>query len=381
MSAPPFIFVSAVEPSGDVIAADFIRELKHRHPDWRIEGMTGPAMREAGCLTWRDVSECSVMGLFEVVRHLPRLLRLRRDLKQKLLIERPNVFVGVDGPDFNLPVAAFLKTRGIHTVQYNSPTVWAWRPQRVHTVAKAVDEVLCQFPFEPACYQSTSVKATYVGHPMADRIPLTRDVFAARKKWGLEPHQRLLALLPGSRSSELQYNAPVFLQTAERLQQKDPDLKVHVSMPNEMRHVQIKAIAKKVTPSLNWDSSVRETDALLAAADVALVGHGTATLQALLHGCPMVTAYALSSWTYFFLKRCVRLSSAALPNILANEPWVPEFLQDHMKPESLAEALQHYLDYPEAVLAFQEKANEIHQQLRLHSAIKTAEALAHWAQL
>lgn len=333
------------EESGDQLGAGLMRALQARRPGIRIEGVAGPAMREAGCNAWAEAETLAVMGLVEPIRVLPRLLRLRRLLIRRWAADPPDVFVGIDAPDFNLGLEKALRRRGITTVHYVSPTVWAWRRGRVRTVAKAADKVLCIFPFEEAFYAEHEVAAEFVGHPLADNVDTRVDTAALRAELGLTAG-RIVAVMPGSRSSEMARLGPVFAAACARLIERYPDLQFVSPMVSPAlrkafeSHIDAAGIGKHVVVI------DRMAEAAIAVADVVLLASGTASLQTALHGKAMVAAYKLAPLT-LFLQRCFKLVKVkyfAMPNLLTEEPLVPEFLQDAATPEALAAAVGELLD-------------------------------------
>jgi lipid-A-disaccharide synthase len=333
------------EVSGDQLGAGLIRALKAQNPAVRLEGVAGPAMREAGCDVWEDAESLAVMGLVEPIKVLPRLLRLRRSLVKRWSENPPDVFVGIDAPDFNLGLEQSLRKQGITTVHYVSPTVWAWRQGRVRKVAKAVDKVLCIFPFEEKFYEAHDVAAEFVGHPLADGIDANVDVDAVRKELGLSA-ERIVAVLPGSRSNEISRLGPVFTEACARLIDRFADIQFIAPMVNpRLRTVFATHVAKSgIGDHIKLVDGKAES--VIAAADVVLLASGTASLQTALLGRPMVAAYKLSPLTHW-LQRCfklVKLTHFAMPNLLTDEPMVPEFLQGAATPEALAEAVADLLD-------------------------------------
>lgn len=377
MPAKPMIALVAGETSGDQLGAALIEKLQLLYPEARFAGIGGDKMRAAGMDCWWDCSELSLFGLFEVAAHLPRLLRLRKQLESRLQELRPDVFIGIDAPDFNLGLEIGLKSRGIRTVHYVSPTVWAWRPGRVKKIARAADLVLCLFPFEPEFYAGHGVEAVYVGHPMADQIEGRPDVTAARQALGLDAKRETLALLPGSRMSEVGRLAKPMLEAATILRQSRPTLQLVAAMANPA----VKAAfaqqlqASKAGELMLVDGQARQ---VIAAADVVLCASGTATLETLLVNRPMVMAYKLAPATYHLAKnlRLIRRQFFALPNILAREALIPELIQQEVSSESLAAAAQAWLDDAAAVQKLQLRFDELHSELRCDAGARAARAVA-----
>jgi lipid-A-disaccharide synthase len=373
----PTIALVAGEASGDQLGAALVERLRARYPEARFVGVAGSRMRAAGVDAWWDAGELAVMGLFEVLSHFPRLLRLRRALHRRLLETRPDLFIGIDAPDFNLGLEIKLRRAGLRTVQYVSPTVWAWRQRRVHKVARAVDHVLCLFPFEPPFYDKHDVPATYVGHPLADQIEEDHDPAAARSRLGLDSTAETLALLPGSRAGEVSRLAGPMLGAATVLAAQRPGLQV------------VCAAADATTEALFEDERQRsggvpvtivrdDPRGVIAAADCVLCASGTATLETMLVNRPLVMTYRLAPSTYRIgrMFRLVKLSWFALPNILAGRGLVPELIQDDATPENLARAATAWLDDAAARSELRRAFHELHERLRCDAAERAAAAVA-----
>jgi len=376
MAKQPLIALVAGEASGDQLGAALVEKLKLQHPEARFVGIGGERMRSTGVDCWWDCSELSLFGLFEVAAHLPRLFRLRRELLQRLLQSRPDVFVGIDAPDFNLGLEIKLKTAGIRTVHYVSPTVWAWRSGRVKKIARAADRVLCLFPFEPAFYADHGVQAVYVGHPMADQIEGRPDARQARANLGLDLDRPVLALLPGSRMSEVSRLSAPMLEAAELLRRHRPQLQVVTALANERVAA---AFREFLAQSGVMDVQQLQGQArnLLAAADVVLCASGTATLETMLVNRPLVMAYKLAPATYQMAKhlRLIKRQFFSLPNILAQEALIPELIQDEVSGPALAAAAQAWLDNPQAVDKLQSRFDSLHSELRCDASSRAAEAV------
>ena len=371
------VAIVAGETSGDALGAALIEALRARVPDLQVAGVAGPRMRAAGCESLADARELSVMGLFEVLPHLPRLLRLRARLVGEIAARRPDVFIGVDYQQFNLGLARRLKQRGLATVQYVSPQVWAWRQGRVRTIGRAFDLVLCLLPFEPEFYREHAVAAQFVGHPLADQIPMQADRAAARAALGLDPRASVVALLPGSRLSEVQQLAAPFLQTAALLRQRRAGLALIAPMAgSEVRRAfeRTLALQPSALPVRILDGQSRIA---LTAADAALVASGTATLEALLCRCPMVVAYRFATVTAWLLRalRMVRLPYFALPNLLGGERLAPEFLQEAVLPAPMAQALERLLEDSAHRQYLLQRFQDIHVTLQKKGAALAAEAV------
>lgn len=372
------IALVAGEASGDTLGAALIDALRRRFPGAEFAGVAGPKMKAAGCVAWHDIDELSVMGLTEVITHLPRLLRLRRALRARILEWRPDVFVGVDNKEFNLGLARLLKREGLATVQYVSPQVWAWRPGRARTIGQSVDLVLCLFPFEPDFYREYGVRAAFVGHPLADQIPMEPDRAAARATLGIAANARVLAVLPGSRRGEVEKLAEPFAGAAELLSKRFPGLVSLAPMVTPALRELFAARCSALAPT----AAVRMLDGqarlALAAADVVLVASGTATLETALSKRPMVVAYRLGAITAFVLKTMglVKLKHFSQPNLLAGAELVPEFFQGAASPENLANALAHWLEEPGAVAKVTAEFARIHERLRCDGAERAASEVA-----
>lgn len=379
---PKRIALVAGEASGDILGAGLITELRRRFPDAEFAGIGGDGMRAAGLEAWFDANELAVMGLAEVLRHLPRLLRLRRQLRERLLAWQPDVYIGIDAPDFNLGVERWLKQRGMRTVHYVSPSVWAWREKRAQRIGQSADRVLCLFPMEPAIYARHGVDARFVGHPLADEMPLAPDREAARAALSLDASRPLLALLPGSRTGEIHRLANDFLAAAARVLAVEPRLQIVAPMANAharrafedvlARHPDATALA----PALTLIDGQART--LMRAADVILLASGTATLEAMLAKRPMVVAYKVAPMTYALVKGLGMLKVAhySLPNVLAGEPVVPELMQHDCTPDKLAATTLALLRDPTAEAALGERFRALHEQLRQDASARAADAVA-----
>jgi lipid-A-disaccharide synthase len=334
----------AGEDSGDLLGAELIEALHVRFPTARFVGVGGARMRAAGFDAWHDIAELSVMGFAEVLRHLPRLLRLRDSLARRLIELKPAVFIGIDAPDFNLGLEKKLRHAGIRTAHYVSPSIWAWRENRAEKIGRSADCVLCLFPMEPALYARHGVNARFVGHPLADRFPLVPDRRAARRELGLDPDAPVLAVLPGSRLSEIRRLGKIFLDAAGRVATEIPNLQIVIPAANARCR---EAIAKLLTDTpapLLVDGQAHRA---MVAADVVLLASGTAALEAMLAKRPMVVGYRIAPLTHALVKGLGMLKTKvyALPNILAGKPLVPELMQGDCTPVKLADAvLQWFRD-------------------------------------
>ena len=363
----------AGEASGDTLGAGLIEALRAQVPDAEFVGMAGPKMIAAGCEPWYRAEEIAVMGFFEVLPHLRRILALRRELIARIEKSDVDVFIGIDAQDFNRPVAAAVKRAGLKTVQYVSPQVWAWRQSRVATIREAVDLVLCVLPFEPKFYEAHGVAAKFIGHPLADLIPLQVDKAEARAKLGL-PHDRpLLAVLPGSRRSEVARLSAPFMATAEWLKLKRPELAVAVALASDSTAELFRA----ATAGLDLHGAslipLRARD-VMAAADVVLTASGTASLEALLTKRPMVVAYKMVPLTYWLVRLLgvAKLPHFSLPNLLAGRALVPEFVQNDVRPGVLGPAVLGALDGTALAPGWYDAFADIHRQLRCDASASAA---------
>ncbi|AGA89571.1 lipid-A-disaccharide synthase [Thioflavicoccus mobilis 8321] len=373
----PTIAIVANEPSGDLLGAALVRELRARLPGVRCIGVAGPRMLEAGCETLVAMERLSVMGLTEVLGHLPELVKIRRTLARRFLAERPAVFIGVDAPDFNLGLERRLRAAGIATVHLVSPTVWAWRPGRVRQIREAVDLMLSLFPFETEFLERHRVPVRYVGHPLADEIPLTVDRAAARARLGLPAQRPIVALLPGSRHGEVERLAAPFLATARWCLARRPDLHFVVPVVSERLRGLVEEAARREAPDLPLTLVDGRSRDVIAAADLVLTASGTATLEALLLKRAMVVAYRVHPLTYHLVKqlRLIRVPHIAMSNLLAGEALAPELIQGDCRPERLGPVLLDLLDDPKRVAAIQARYARIHADLRHDAAAEAARAV------
>ncbi|HEX4044829.1 MAG TPA: lipid-A-disaccharide synthase [Gammaproteobacteria bacterium] len=365
--------IVAGEASGDLLGAELIQALRKQWPDLQVTGLGGPAMIAAGCNSLFDIERLSVMGLVEPLLHLPDLFKLRRALYSHFSQQLPDLFIGIDAPDFNLGLEQQLRQLGIPVVHYVSPSVWAWRRRRVHKIAKAVNLMLTLFPFEVKFYQQQGIPAYCVGHPLARQIPLHPDQRAARQALGLDEKAVYVALLPGSRKQELQRLAEPFLLAAKQIASERPQVKFLTSQINAQRSAAFYASYQQYAAQLPLTFFTGRTHDVLAAADVVLVASGTATLETMLFKKPMVIAYRLSPLTYLLATWLVKIPHVGLPNILAGELVVPELIQSAANPSNIAKHIGDYLDHPEKVRALEERFLQLHEQLRANTPDKVVE--------
>jgi len=375
----PRILLVAGEASGDGLGAGLVEALRRRYPDARFAGIGGDAMRRAGVETWYDASELAVMGLAEVLRHLPRLLKLRGELRSRGLAWGPDVVVGIDAPDFNLGLERWFRQRGVPTVHYVSPSVWAWREKRAGKIGASADRVLCLFPMEPAIYARHGVDARFVGHPMADAMPLHPDRAGARARLGLPVDAPVLAVLPGSRLGEIGRLGDTFLRAAWQVSEVLKPLHVAIPAANaagrELLQQQLRRSPLRSSHTHLFDGRARD---VLAAADVVLLASGTATLEAMLSKRPMVVGYRVSPLTYRIVKALglLKVERYALPNVLAGKDLAPELMQDDCTPDALAAAVLHWFNQPDAIQALLPEYERLHRELRRDASASAADAIA-----
>ena len=370
------IAMVAGEASSDQLAAHLITALQQHLPDARFFGIGGPRMQHAGFDSLWPAEMLAVRGYAEVLRHYRAITRMRRQLLRRLLKDRPDVFIGVDGSDFNLWLEKRLKHAGIPTIHFVSPSIWAWRKNRINRIIQSVSHILALYPFEPALYRETSVKCSYVGHPLADVIPLEIDQSAVRERLGVSPDRPVIALLPGSRQSELHFMAETFIETAKLLLERYPGVQFMVPLVSRETRLQFEtALWKLKADELPFTLMFGHATEAVAASDAVLVASGTATLETALVGRPMVIAYKMSPWSWRLMRRMRYLPWVGLPNILAGRYVVPEFLQDEATPENLAQALGNLLVDRQARAAIARVFAGIHRLLRQDTAQKAADAV------
>ncbi|MCX7555794.1 lipid-A-disaccharide synthase [Xanthomonadaceae bacterium JHOS43] len=377
MADRPRIALCAGEASGDLLGAGLMSKLRRRFPEAQFAGIGGPHMCDAGLDAWHDCSELAVMGLTEVLAHLPRLLRLRAGFRRRLMEWQPDVFIGIDAPDFNLPVEAWLKQRGMRTVHYVSPSIWAWRAGRAARMGRSADRVLCLFPMEPPIYAAHGVDARFVGHPLADAMPLQPDREGARAALGIAPAGPLLAMLPGSRMGEIRRLLPVFLAALPIIAARFPDLAVVLPAANAACHREIEEQLARQQIPLKVHVTDGHAGQAMIASDVVLLASGTATLEALLAKRPMVVAYRISPVTYAVVKGLglLKTDRYSLPNALAGEAVVPELMQHDCTPEKIADAVLAWLSAPGRMAGLVPRFEGIHAQLRRDASAQAADAI------
>ena len=365
----------AGETSGDLLAGLLMSGMKQHWPDMQAFGIGGPQMAAQGFDAWWPHERLAVRGYVEVLRHYREILAIRQQLAKRLLAAPPDVFIGVDAPDFNLGLESQLKKAGIKTVHFVSPSIWAWRGERIHKISACVDHMLCLFPFEPALYAQVGVPATYVGHPLADVIPLTPPRASARQSLGLHDSDQVVAVLPGSRVSEIDYIAPIFLQAVALLHKQRPALRFVLPA--------VPGLRARLAPLLSAHCShidilvlEGQSHTALAACDVTLIASGTATLEAALFKCPMVIGYRMNPVTWFIMKRKGYQPWVGLPNILAREFLVPERIQEKATPAQLANDVLEWLDQPDRCRQVAKRFHDMHLTLRQDTARSASAAIA-----
>lgn len=376
--SPKLVVLLAAEPSADALGASIAQAWQVHDPSVRVVGMAGPLMRAHGVEDWWQMEQVSVMGLWEVLKQYPRLKRLQTEVMNRLLDEKPDCVLGIDGPDFNLAIESFLRQAAIPSYHLVAPTVWAWRPGRAARMAEKTDGLLCLFPFEPPYFLVHDLPAVAIGHPLADQLPLIPDKLAARQALGIEADAKVLAVLPGSRRSEWQYNAPLFWQTISELQQQDAELVVLVPCLHERMQQTLMASANGL--SVRFVIAQQGARQVLTAADVALVASGTATLETALCHTPMVVAYRMHWLSHGIIRRLLRTRWIALPNIIANRGVVPELLQSDATPEALVAALSSLFNDASARQAQLSWFEQMHQQLKRDAAQTAVAQLIQWWQ-
>ena len=370
------IAMVAGEASGDLLGAHLIQALKAKLPDSVFMGIGGPKMIGRGFDTWFPLEDLAVRGLVEVLRHYRKLSGIRKELKRRLLADPPDIFIGIDSPDFNLGLERALKRKGIPTIHYVSPSIWAWRRKRIYTIGDSVSRVLALFPFEPALYEKENIPVTYVGHPLADMLPLEDVRDQARELLEIPQQQPVFTILPGSRQSEIDYMADTFIDTARLIHERLPQALFLAPMATrETRLLFEAALYRRQARDLPIRLLFGHAHEAMAASDAVLVTSGTATLEAALLKRPMAIAYKISSLTYRLVRRLTYLPYVGLPNILAGRFVVPEFLQDDATPENLAQALLNLYGDKETCARISEVFREIHLRLRQNTAEKAADAV------
>lgn len=369
------IAIVAGETSGDMLGSGLIAELKEQFPEASFEGVGGPLMEQQGLKSFFPMERLAVMGLFEILGRLFELIKIRRHLVKYWLKNPPDVFIGIDAPDFNLGLEEQLKSAGIKTVHYVSPSVWMWRQKRVFKIARAVDLMLTLFPFEAQFYKDHKVPVTCVGHHLADKIPLTTDKTQARTALVLKQDAQIVCIMPGSRAGEVSKLGPVFLSSARLLLNKKPNLQFVIPAANAERKAQIEELLATQSEPLDVlvvDGRSREC---MAASDAILIASGTATLEGMLIKRPMVVSYIINNLTFNIVKRMVSRQWVSLPNLLANKELIPELLQEDATPENLSGAILEYLDNPAKADALESAFTSIHLEIKRDADKSAATAI------
>jgi lipid-A-disaccharide synthase len=363
------------EASGDILGAALMQELRRIYPNASFSGIGGPRMLDQGFHSFFPQDRLAVMGLIEPLKRIFELLRIRKFLREHFIKNPPDVFIGIDSPDFNLSLEESLKAKGIKTVHYVSPSVWAWRQKRVFKVKRAVDLMLTLLPFEAKFYEQHQVPVEFVGHHLADEIPLQTDKLAARRALGLAEDERYVALLPGSRSSEVERMANLFMHAGVFCLEQDPSLKFLIPAANSDRYRQLHlALSDYVDfPFKLFNGRSHE---IMAAADAVLLASGTVTLEAMLLKKPMVVAYKMAPLTYSIISRLIKTPFVSLPNLLAQKMLVPELLQDKASPQSLGNALMNYFENPDQTAEVVAQFESMHLQLKRNASERAADAIA-----
>jgi lipid-A-disaccharide synthase len=375
MSSSKRFALVAGETSGDLLAGLLLGGVRQRWPDLQSFGIGGPQMAAQGFQAWWPSEKLAVRGYVEVLRHYREIVGIRAQLQRRLLsTERPDVFIGVDAPDFNLDLEANLKSGGVRTVHFVCPSVWAWRAERVEKIRRSAEHVLCIFPFEPELLARHGIPATYVGHPLANVIPLEPDRASARAALGLSNEATVVAILPGSRASEVQYLAQVFFEAAVRLRSARPDIRFVVPAVPALRE-RIEAAARSAGLGAELKVIAGQSHTALAACDVTLIASGTATLEAALFKRPMVIAYNMNWLSWQIMRRKQLQPWVGLPNILCNDFVVPELLQEAATPQALAQAVLDWLDAPERIETLQQRFSALHHTLRRDTAQLATDAI------
>lgn len=373
---PPTFGIVAGEASGDILGAGLIRALRRKYPGARFVGIGGEEMVAEGFLSLVPMERLSVMGLVEVLGRLRELFSIRARLMTYFLQNPPDVVIGIDSPDFTLGVERRCRDAGMLTAHYVSPSVWAWRQNRIFKIAKSVDLMLTLFPFEARFYEEHKVPVAFVGHPLADRIPMEPDTLAARRSLGLNEQAPVLAILPGSRGGEVERLGGLFLEAVKWIQSRRPDLQLAIPCVNREREQQVRALVDALDVKLAVTIVRGRSREVMAAADVVLLASGTATLEAMLLKKPMVVGYRLSNLSFKIVSRMVKSPYIALPNLLAKKPLVPEFIQDDATPQALGEAVLERLENPEERERLTKAFSEIHATLRQNADEQAASAIA-----
>ena len=364
----------AGEASGDVLGAGLIREIRRQHPNAQCYGIGGPLMQAEGFESLFPMDRLSVMGLVEVLGRIRELFGIRRQLRERFITDKPDIFIGIDAPDFNLGLEKQLKSAGIATAHYVSPQVWAWREGRLKKIKRSVDHMLALLPFESEYYKKHDVPVTFVGHPLADQIPMKPDQKIAREQLGISDDETVVAILPGSRKGEVARLGHLFLDTARLLSKENQNLRFLIPCANERRKSQLLSILEEY-PDLEITLLDRQAQKVMAASNAILIASGTAVLEAALHKKPLVVSYKIAPLTFAIVSRLIKVKHVSLPNLLAGKELIPEILQDDATPESLRDAMLKALNDEENRVMLEQEFTRIHHQLKQDASRLAWEAL------
>lgn len=381
MSEKPLkrIAIIAGESSGDILGGGLIKQLKLQFPEAVFEGIAGDLMQKQGCKSLYPMERLSVMGIVPILKRLPELLKARRDLIKRWKLNPPDLFIGIDAPEFNIGLARKLKNLGIKTVHYVSPSVWAWRPKRIHKIAKSIDLMLCLFPFEQNIYQRHAVDNFCVGHPLADQIPLSSDKQAARKTLGLASDKKIICVMPGSRGSEMSFLGKDFIETLKLVRQYYPDIEFIAPMVNAARKEQFEQLLVELAPVPTIQIIDKQSRVAMAASDLILMASGTATLEAMLIKRPMVVAYKVGDLSYKIFKKLLIIDTFAIPNLLSKEDLVPEVIQDDCQPDALFAEIRAWLNDDGDRWQYSKKIFlDWHKSLRKDADSYAAKSITQW---
>lgn len=367
-------YLVAGEASGDILGARLIGALKTHYPEAKFSGIGGPLMLAAGLKSFYPMERLSVMGIAPILARLPELLKMRRRLAKTVIAQKADCFIGIDAPVFNTNLEYKLKKKGVTTVHYVSPSVWAWRENRIYKIVKSVSLMICLFPFELEIYKRHRLPAVCIGHPLAEEIPMKTDFNAMRQQLNLPLDKKILAILPGSRGSETKFLLEPFIQTAEQLTKKYPKLSFVIPCANASRRTQIENFLQQNKIDIDIKLFNGQSREIMQASDYILLASGTATLEAMLFKKPMVVAYKVSSFSFWVYAKLLRIKNFSLPNLLANKRLVSEFIQDDCKVENLTAELSRLIE-DRSLELITDQYNQLHQNLRLGGSQKAAKAI------
>ncbi|MCW8855881.1 MAG: lipid-A-disaccharide synthase [Kangiella sp.] len=375
------IAIIAGESSGDILGAGLIKELKKHFPNAEFEGIAGDLMQAEGCESLYPMESLAVMGIVPILKRLPELLKMRREIAKRWIESPPDMFIGIDAPEFNIGLEKQLKAKGIKTIHYVSPSVWAWRPKRIFKIRKATDLMLCLFPFEQGIYQRHAIDNFCVGHPLADQIPMEMDKLEARQRLGLSDvgAKRVICIMPGSRGSEMKFLGQDFIETAKLIQDFYPDTKFIAPMANQARRHQFETLLQETTDAPDIQLVDGQSRDCMAASDLLVMASGTATLEAMLIKRPTVVAYKVGGFSYQIFKRLLIIDTFAIPNLLAKKPLIPELIQDECTPDNIFAEVRAWLEddgqrWQETKTVF----DEWHSKLRKDADVYAANSITQW---